>query len=74
MKKIKEQEKKDAKKNMLVYESNALYLHKDYVTFSMCLPSEPLQTTFFPAYVADYSFDHNQSVFRPPISRLNKHV
>ncbi|WP_189626171.1 hypothetical protein [Sphingobacterium griseoflavum] len=68
MKKLKEQEKKDAKKNMLVYETSALYVHKERFTFSIQSTVADISPISFFFYAENYSFDHNQSVFRPPVS------
>ncbi|MFZ4261571.1 hypothetical protein ACFRAE_05985 [Sphingobacterium sp. HJSM2_6] len=67
MKKVREQEKENAKKNLLIYEYSSLYMHKDYLHFEYqhILP-ETRQKNFTPNLVA-YSYTHLQALFRPPI-------
>jgi len=68
MKKIREKEKEETKKNLLVYEYSALYVHKERPVLTLYRPNEePLDKPFSP-YLIDYRFNYNTPIFRPPIS------
>ncbi|ERJ60004.1 hypothetical protein M472_14655 [Sphingobacterium paucimobilis HER1398] len=68
MKKIREKEKQETKKNLVVYEYSSLYVHKDYTVFQSHSPAEePLENSFSP-YLTTYAFSYRTSVFRPPIA------
>lgn len=67
MKRIKEKEQKEAKKNFLVFEYSSHYTNEDYVKLVFQPPYDIVFPTYFLPYVADYYFDFNTSVFRPPI-------
>ncbi len=68
MKKIAEKEKEETKKNLVVYEYSALYVHKEYTVFAMYQPNEEACESHFSPYLIDYRFKYNTPVFRPPIS------
>lgn len=68
MKRIKEKEKQETKKNMVVYEYSALYLHKEHTVFVSYPSYEEIANQSFPHYTADYLFDYTNTVFRPPIA------
>ncbi|VTR35081.1 Uncharacterised protein [Sphingobacterium thalpophilum] len=68
MKKIKEKEKEETKKDLLVYEYNSLYVHKENTVFKMYQPKEETDQSLFSTYPIDYRFSYHTSVFRPPIS------
>lgn len=70
MKKIREEEQKETKKNLQMYERNALYMHKERVLFTMHLPEEDHAVNHFLPYLTDYRFNFTTAVFRPPISLL----
>ncbi len=67
MKKIKEKEKEETKRNLVVYEYNALYVHKEHVIFTLCQPYEEAHERPYSPYLIDYRFTYNSPVFRPPI-------
>ncbi|PRD54738.1 hypothetical protein [Sphingobacterium gobiense] len=68
MQKIKEKEKEETKKNLVVYEYSALYVHKESTVYTMCQPKEETNPNHFSPYLMDYIFNHNTSIFHPPIS------
>lgn len=68
MKKIREDEKKEAKKNLVVYEYSSLYLHKEMVTFTPSLIDDVVFIAHFSPYMTSYRFNHHDPVFRPPIA------
>lgn len=68
MKKIKEQEKEDSKKNLIIYEYSSLYVHKSQPVFDLKVTKEEIVETHFSPYLVDYRFNHHSSVFRPPIA------
>lgn len=67
MEKIREKEKEEAKNNLLVYEYSSLYVHKEYTVFTMYQPNEEVGESHFSPYLIGYRFNHNTSIFRPPI-------
>ena len=67
MKKIKETEKEEKKKNLMVYEYSSLYMHKENTVFSMHQPKEETIQTHFSLYLMEYRFSYHTSLFRPPI-------
>lgn len=68
MKKIEEKEKKEAKKNLVVYEYSSLYVHKEYPIFTMYQLNEETCKRSFSRYFIDYKFNYHAPLFRPPIS------
>jgi len=68
MKKIEEKEKKDAQKNLVVYEYSSLYVHNAQVTFTMPEPQGQTSQSHFSPYLIDYRFNYHASIFRPPVS------
>jgi hypothetical protein len=68
MKKIRESEKEEAQKNMVVYEYSAYYVHKEYTVFTMRQPQEEAVDNPLSFYRIDYRFDYNTPIFRPPIA------
>lgn len=70
MKKIREEEQKEAKKNLVVNERNAFYMHKESIFFTMHPPEENLFVKHFSPYLSDYRFTFTTPIFRPPIPFL----
>ncbi|WP_133640451.1 hypothetical protein [Sphingobacterium paludis] len=68
MKKIKDGEKKQAQKNLLVFEYSALYLHNDAVDFTSENRETFLSTPYFTHGLSSYVFTPNTFLFRPPIA------
>jgi len=69
MKKIREKEKEETKKNLVMYEYNSLYTHQGNIVYRLYQPKEgEAHSSFFPPYLIDYKFNHHTSLFRPPIS------
>lgn len=69
MKKIREKEQKEAKKNMVTYEYSSIYIHNEHSVFIANTTSvEEISQPSFPDYTADYLFDYSNAVFRPPIN------
>ncbi|WP_133583676.1 hypothetical protein [Sphingobacterium yanglingense] len=68
MKKIREKEKQETKKNLVVYEYSALYVHKDYTVFQSQPQAEEHPQNAFSPYLTNYAFTYRTSVFRPPIA------
>lgn len=67
MEKIKEKEQNEAKKNMVVYEYSALYVHKEQTVFSMYQPNEEISDSLFLPYLISYRFYYHTAIFRPPV-------
>ena len=67
MKKIKEKEKQEAKKNMLVYEYSAHYTHKEPLLLMDYNPVLEFISPHFSPYYNSYSYSFKSSLFRPPI-------
>lgn len=67
MEKMKQQEKEESRRNLLIYEYSSLYVHNDHITFKMA-PSwkTPLEEPLIPN-LTDYCFQYHNSIFRPPI-------
>ncbi len=68
MQKIKEKEKEETKKNLVVYEYSAHYVHKNYTPLAVYQPYEQIIDNTFPLYVIDYHFNYNTPIFRPPVA------
>lgn len=67
MKKIKEKEQKEAKKNLLAYEYSSLYVHNEYAGFTMYQPKEESDEHSSLPYMINYTFEYNTAIFRPPV-------
>lgn len=67
MKKVREKEKEEAKKNLIVYEYSSLYVHNVSTAFAIQRPKEQMVQNHFPPYLVDYTFNHNTTIFHPPI-------
>ena len=67
MQKIKEKEKRENKKNMLVYEYNSLYRHMEPTVLLPYQPNFETNTKEFCEYMNAYSFRFKNTLFRPPI-------
>jgi hypothetical protein len=66
MKKIREKEKEETKKNLVIYEYGVHYVHKEQTAFNMYQPNEEfIEKAFYP-YLIDYRFNYNSPIFRPP--------
>jgi len=68
MKKIREKEKEDTKKNLVIYEYSAHYVHKEQIFFTLYQPNEEIIEKTFSPYLIDYRFTYNSPIFRPPIA------
>ncbi|WP_134088025.1 hypothetical protein [Olivibacter sp. XZL3] len=68
MKKIREKEKEETKKNLVVYEYSSLYVHNGRTVYTMQQPKEETCQNHFSPYLIDYRFNYHTSIFRPPIS------
>jgi len=68
MQKIREKEKDETKKNLVVYEYNSLYVHNGRTVLTPHQPKEEINQSHFSPYLIDYRFNYNTPVFRPPIS------
>lgn len=68
MKRIREKEKEEAKKNVVVYEYSAHYIHKERSVFAIYKPKEETEENLFSPYLIDYRFTYNDPIFRPPIA------
>lgn len=66
MKRVKDQEKKDAKKNIVVYESSALYTVNLLFDFNFLLHNSYRKADAFTASVISYNFQYHSSIFHPP--------
>ncbi|WP_052072509.1 hypothetical protein [Sphingobacterium deserti] len=71
MQKIKESEKKQAQKNLQIYQFNAFYLHNDFSVFDLDNAEERLSVDHFSREHSSYVFTYNTFLFRPPISSEN---
>lgn len=67
MKKIREKEKGEAKKNLLVYEYSTNYVYHEFPNFEMHIPKNEILKNPFSSYLMEYTFTHHSPVFRPPI-------
>ena len=68
MKKIREKEKQDTKKNLVVYEYSSLYVHREYTVFQCEPQAEQNVQSSFSLYLTNYAFTYRTSIFRPPIA------
>lgn len=67
MKKIREKEKEDTKKNVVIYEYSAHYVHNEQIIFTVYQPNQEISEGIFSPYLIDYRFTYNNPLFRPPI-------
>ena len=67
MTKIKEKEKEDTKKNLVVYEYSSLYIHNGRTVFTMYQPKEEINQSHFSRYLIGYTFNYHTPIFHPPI-------
>lgn len=68
MKKIKEKEKKESKKDALAYKYSTPYLHKECTIVNLYeVEEESFQRSLF-SYQNEYRFIYHNSIFRPPVS------
>lgn len=67
MQKIKEKEKKETTKNLLIYEYSSLYVHKENMTYRMYQPQEEIRQENFSPYLIGYAFNYHTTLLRPPI-------
>ena len=58
--------KEETKKNLVVYEYSAHYVHKEQTVFTVYQPNEEISEKTFSPYLIDYRFTYNNPVFRPP--------
>ncbi len=68
MKKIQEREKKESKKNFVVYEFSSHYVHKEFSTLIKPVTIEEPYEKALPIYISEYSYQFNTPIFRPPIA------
>lgn len=68
MQEIKNKEEQEGAKNRLVYEYSSLYIHSVNSAFPISKYEDDLNHSFFASSEADYRFDYNTLVFRPPIA------
>ena len=68
MKKIKEQEKEESKRNLIIYEYSSLYFHKTQPHFDLKVIKEEFEETMYFSFLVDYRFQHYSTLFRPPIA------
>lgn len=68
MQKIKEKEQKETKKNLLVYEYSALYMHRESTTFDWCAQQEENTAQHETPYLSGYVFQYATGLFRPPLA------
>ena len=68
MEKIKQNEQKESKKDLISDVSSSLYFHNEYFIINMFLPNKVLSENHFLPYSIDYRYDYHTSVFRPPVS------
>ncbi|WP_270089952.1 hypothetical protein [Sphingobacterium sp. SYP-B4668] len=68
MGKIRDNEKKETKKNLVVYEYSSLYIHKENDNHIVQQPHEEFSEDHFSRYLVDYRFTYNNPIFHPPIS------
>ncbi|WP_345229696.1 hypothetical protein [Olivibacter ginsenosidimutans] len=66
MKKIRESEEREQKKNLAAYEYSSLYVHREYTTFSMCQQYEENREDLVLPYFIHYTFTYHTSPFHPP--------
>jgi len=68
MKKIRESEQQEQKKNLTAYEYSTLYIHREYTIFSLHQQyEESRENALFP-YLIHYKFKYHTTPFRPPNS------
>lgn len=68
MQRIKKKEKEENKKNFVIYEYSAHYVHKEPTIFTVYQPHKEIGEEPFSFYLIDYRFTYNSPVFRPPIA------
>ncbi|WP_017259538.1 hypothetical protein [Pedobacter arcticus] len=68
MKKMKQQDEKQAKKNLVAYEYSAFYIHNECYTINLYTPKEEINESQFSPYLIGYRFNYHTSIFRPPVS------
>lgn len=68
MTKIKDKEKDEAEKNVVVYEYSSHYVHKERVVFSMTSPHHEVDKNTISLYRNEYGFNYYSPIFRPPIA------
>lgn len=67
MKKIREKEKEDTKKNFEVQKYNALYVHNECTVMAKYPQNEKILNKPSLAYLIDYSFKYHTPIFHPPL-------
>lgn len=67
MKKLRVQEKEETKKNMVVFEGNAFYLHEELTLLTKSTSNIDLGKVYFSPYILHYKYQFNHTVFRPPL-------
>jgi len=68
MEKIKEKEKEETEKNLVVYEYSSLYVNNGHTVFTMHQSNDETNQNHFSPYLIDYTFIYNTPIFHPPIS------
>lgn len=67
MQKIHDSERSDTEKNVITYEHSTLYKHTEHSSLDWIAPLSASWQGSFPPYLSDYTFDFENSTFRPPI-------
>lgn len=68
MKKIREKEKEESKKNLVVYEYSAHYVHIEHTIFNIYQANEESDKETFSPYLINYRFNYHTPIFQPPIA------
>jgi len=68
MKKIREKEEEETKKNLVAYEYSTHYVHKERIIFTVHKTNDEVGDKTFPPYLVDYKFTYHTPIFRPPIA------
>ncbi len=68
MQKIRDKEKKESKKNFVVYEYSSHYVHKEFSTLIKPITVEEPVEKPLPIYISEYRFEFSNPLFRPPIA------
>lgn len=68
MKKIREKEKEEAKKNLVVYEYNNLYVHKECTKIPTQVQADETEKAYFTPYLTNYAFTYITPIFHPPVA------
>lgn len=67
MKKVREKEKEESKKNLVIYEYSSLYVQQTFAGIDLYQAVEERNSSDFSPYLMAYRFDYNPSIFHPPL-------